>query len=105
MNGENHEQTGGGHITRDSAIGTNFVKYLKKNQLTIAFILWSFGGPYQIFNWMGLIWYTGGTYDFIKGLTLQQEFTLHWGFLAAPLFIRSILSLIIGFALIWTDKS
>lgn len=75
------------------------VKYLKKHLLLIGMLLMVFGGTYLISSYLVLgLW--DRSYDFIKGLTWQQEFSLRYGYLEFLLLMLSFCSLIIGIILL-----
>ena len=71
-----------------------------------------FGGLYQVLNavWWGWwikdlepeIWARGAIFN---GLNLEQVIARDFGFLAAPLFAVTLILLIAGIALIWTDTA
>ena len=71
-----------------------------------------FGGLYQVLNavWWGWwikdwepdIWARGAIFN---GLTLEQVIAKDFGFLAAPLFAVTLVLLIAGIVLLWTDTA
>ncbi len=90
----------------------NLKLFLKNHQFWIGMILLVFGGTYQVINavWWG--WWLRDLMPnilapgaFWDGLTLDQIIARDIGFLAAPLFVITLVLSVVGVALLWTDTS
>jgi hypothetical protein len=87
---ENHEQ--------EEDYAYKVAKYVKRHQLALGIPLTSFGAIYLVFGMLGGWSETSYWYEW------QKEIVRHWGFLAFPLFILSLFSLIIGIVLLYIDS-
>ena len=71
-----------------------------------------FGGLYQVLNavwwgwwikdWEPNIWARGAIFN---GFTLEQVIAKDFGFLVTPLFVVTLVLLIAGIVLLWTDTA
>ncbi len=72
-------------------------RYAKKHRLSIGVLLTTFGFAYQVLG----VW-PGWNAAYYWGW--QEEIARHWGFLVLPLFVLSLLSLVIGIVLLYVDS-
>ncbi len=86
--------------------------FLKKHQFVIGMGLFVFGGTYQVLNAMWWGWWIKDLEPsyiaegaIFNGLTLDQVIAKHFGVFAGPLFLITLILLIIGVALLLTDTS
>jgi hypothetical protein len=86
--------------TEESSRGITVYLKRQKHLFSIAMSTMVFGGTYQVLNaiWWG--WWIKEAYNYREGFNLQQEFAWRLGFLAAPLFVLNLSSLIIGIILL-----
>jgi hypothetical protein len=73
------------------------VEYMKNHQLAIGILLTTFGFIYQVIGAWPL-------WDKAYPWEWQTEIAMHWGFLIWPLFIISLVALVIGIALLYEDS-
>ncbi|HKZ88369.1 MAG TPA: hypothetical protein VJ066_04325 [Candidatus Bathyarchaeia archaeon] len=84
---------------------TRLINYLRVRQLYVGMALATLGGSWQIINATKWEWWVPqGLIDFTN-LTPQQRFVFDFGFLAFPLFVISLLMLVDGIILWFTDKN
>jgi len=86
--------------------------FLKKHQFWIGMALFVFGGTYQVINALNWGWWIKDLKpDYLaegaifNGLTLEQTIARDYGFLSFPLYTLTLVLLVIGVAMLWTDTS
>lgn len=86
--------------------------FLKKHWFVIGMALFVFGGTYQVLNATWWEWWIKDLEPsylaegaIFSGLTLDQVIAKHFGFLAGPLFVITLILLIIGIVLLWTNTT
>lgn len=86
--------------------------FLKKHQFWIGMALFVFGATYQVLNALNWGWWIKDLESnflaegaIFNGLTIEQLIARDFGFLSFPLFVVTLVLLVIGVALLWTDTS